>query len=112
MDKRCRKVVDLQLKSEAADRSVDSARERQLADALEGRMAAEVRLEEAQLEHLRELDAQNREMRRMCEEHRETIKTLVECCLRCEDYSDRVVEHWEKVERDRRMRWLWEEGIL
>ena len=44
----------MQLKSERADLAVDLARERELADALEGRIAAEKRLEEARDEHMRE----------------------------------------------------------
>ena len=85
LDTKCRKVVDLQLKSERADLAVDLARERELADALEGRIAAEKRLEEARDEHMRELAAEYREQLRMNEAHLRT-------CRQLDEKGQRIVE--------------------
>ena len=112
LDTNCRKVVELQLKSEAADLAVDVAREQELADAREGRMAAEVRLEEARDEHMRELAAEYREQLRMNEAHLRTCRQLKEKGQRIEEMLQEGIEYWGKVAREYRMRELWEEGIL
>ena len=112
LDNKCRKVVDLQLKSERADLAVDLARERQLVDALEGRMAAEERLEDQRLAHMRELSAHGRESLRMQQEHLKTTQKLREQCEELATVHAREAERCEKVVREFRMRELWEEGIL
>ena len=112
LDNKCRKVVDLQLKSERADLAVDLARERELADALEGRMAAEERLEEAKLEHLCELQAKDREIQRM---YGECLRMNQELQVKNQELLERNqedIERCKKVVRECHMRELWEEGIL
>jgi len=112
LDTKCRKVVDLQLKSERADLAVDLARERELADALEGRIAAEKRLEEARDEHMRELQAKDREILEYAKEGLRATQKLREQCEELATVHAREAERCEKVEREFRMRELWEEGIL